>query len=373
MKQNLLNYFTLLLIVVSLVGLSSCNKEDATPKYELSGNVLNTTDHYVSNASVELIKEDGGVAMYSTSTNSNGEYSFDNVEIGTYKLNVNADGYNLTIIEVEITENTTQNIKILGSATISGTIINSQTGYGLSSAKVSFTVDQSATTGLNADLQVTTDYNGDYYIEYAPTGTFTCIIEADGFFVRKIENIVFSEGYNTVSEQTIVEEPEEGTLRIVLTWGVYPYDLDSHLTGPGETDRFHIYYSEQSYGNYVNLDVDDTDSYGPETISINGFYSGVYRYSVHNYSEQSSAGGSGIAQSPARVEIYDYSGLVESYTAPAFSGYGNTWRVFEINVSGTEANIYSINTYVQASDVDDLNVFKSGSDKKALNFDINKF
>jgi uncharacterized protein YfaP (DUF2135 family) len=373
MKQNLLNYFTLLLVVVSLVGLSSCNKEDATPKYELSGNVLNTTDHYISNASVELLKEDGGIAMYSTTTNSNGEYTFDNVEIGTYKLTVNAYGYNLTIIDVEITENTSQNIKILGSATISGTIINSQTGYGLSNAKVSFTVDQSATTGLNADLQVTTDYSGDYYIENAPTGTFTCIIEADGFFVRKIENIVFSVGYNTVPEQTIVEEPEAGAIRIILTWGIDPSDLDSHLTGPSATDRFHVYYSTESFGDDVNLDVDDTDSYGPETITINNFYTGVYRYSVHNYSDQSTLGGSEIAQSSTKVEIYDYNGLVESYTAPAFTGYGNTWRVFEINVTSTDANVYSINSYVQASSTSDTETFKNIEDKEFTSYNIKEW
>lgn len=373
MKKNLLNYFTLLLVVISLIGLSSCEREDATPKYELSGIVINTTDHNVSNASLELLKD--GAAMYSASTNNDGEYSFENVEVGTYELTVNADGYILSTYNVIIAENTTQNITILGSATISGTIINSQTGYGLSGAKVSFTVDQSATTGENAELQVTTDYNGDYYIDYAPTGTFTCIVEIEGYFIRKTENVVISEGYNTVAEQTIVEEPEEGTVRIVLTWGANPYDLDSHFTGPESNgERFHVYYSNKTdVDNYVNLDVDDTNSYGPETITINSFYSGIYRYSVHNYSDQSTAGGSGIAESPARVEIYDYSGLIDSYTAPVFSGSGNTWRVFEIYVSGTQANINPINSYVQATGSGDVNVFKSSSVKKPINFDINQF
>jgi hypothetical protein len=45
-----------------------------------------------------------------------------------------------------------------------------------------------------------------------------------------------------------------------------------------------------------------------------------------------------IAQSPAKVEIYDHTGQIKSYTAPAFSGNGNTWRVFEINVSGNISN-----------------------------------
>ena len=67
-------------------------------------------------------------------------------------------------------------------------------------------------------------------------------------------------------------------MRIVLNWGASPSDLDSHLVYPGN----HVYFSQKE-GTDANLDVDDTDSYGPETITIERKHSGErYVYAVHN-------------------------------------------------------------------------------------------
>lgn len=52
-------------------------------------------------------------------------------------------------------------------------------------------------------------------------------------------------------------------MRVVLSWGEKPFDLDSHLIFPGG----HIYFDSKE-GTDANLDVDDTDSYGPETVTI---------------------------------------------------------------------------------------------------------
>lgn len=52
-------------------------------------------------------------------------------------------------------------------------------------------------------------------------------------------------------------------LRVVLTWGQTPDDLDSHMIFPGNN----IYF-ENKTGTDAELDVDDTDSYGPETITL---------------------------------------------------------------------------------------------------------
>ena len=96
----------------------------------------------------------------------------------------------------------------------------------------------------------------------------------------------------------------ESSAIVKLTWGANPRDLDTHLTGPQEeTDtRFRVYYGNQdeTIGNVtINLDVDDTSSYGPEVLTIPSFVlPGRYRYGVHHYS------GSGtIFSSPTRVEL----------------------------------------------------------------------
>ena len=51
-------------------------------------------------------------------------------------------------------------------------------------------------------------------------------------------------------------------LRVVLTWGKTPDDLDSHMIFLATT------LLENKTGTDAELDVDDTDSYGPETITL---------------------------------------------------------------------------------------------------------
>ena len=120
----------------------------------------------------------------------------------------------------------------------------------------------------------------------------------------------------------------------------------------------------------VSLDVDDTYQYGPETTTISTVRAGMYRYSVHNYSTQSSAGAAGIASSPAKVEVYDSNGLVNTFIAPA-AGTGNTWRVFEMNVAGTTASITGINSYVTVTSYSDNTNFRG--DGKNTKFNTNDF
>ena len=66
--------------------------------------------------------------------------------------------------------------------------------------------------------------------------------------------------------------------RIVLEWGENPSDLDSHLWTPTGA---HIYYVTRGSLNsapFVNLDVDDVTSYGPETVTIRTLEAGTYTY-----------------------------------------------------------------------------------------------
>ena len=51
------------------------------------------------------------------------------------------------------------------------------------------------------------------------------------------------------------------------------------------------------------------------------------------------------------------------FNAPACSVSSNTWRVFEIVVSGTSATINPINEYVTADYSDDTDTFKSAENK----------
>lgn len=348
--------FVLMSFVILFAG---CSKDEESNTYSLTGQVKNVTDRLVKSGTVNLMA-DAAVA-YTTTIKTDGTYTFEGVKSGSYTLKVVAPGYDNFEEAVTVSANATKNAVIMGGSTIKGSIINSQTGQGLANAQLAFTFagtksgDAMAvdTTLAGADFVITTDASGYYELEGMAVGVFVVVIRSENFTTRVITNVVITVGIFEMPAVTIVENVAVGSIRVVLTWGLNPYDLDSHLTGPGsDGNRFHMYYSNQSpAGSDVNLDVDDQYSYGPETTTIEQFHNGMYRYSVFNYSEQGYDGGAEIFSSPTRVEIYDYTGLVKSYTAPAFTaGTGNTWRVFELNISGSTYSITDINTYLFADD-----------------------
>jgi hypothetical protein len=146
--------------------------------------------------------------------------------------------------------------------------------------------------------------------------------------------------------------------RVVLNWGTNPNDLDSHITGPPPTGttRFHIYYADANRSSGSSgptatnpslpfLDVDDTTSFGPETITINetALRAGVYRYSIHQF-----AGSSTICASAAEIRVNLYRGttLLRTFTPPSTGctgGTNNVWTVFTID--GATGNVTPVNTY----------------------------
>lgn len=127
-------------------------------------------------------------------------------------------------------------------------------------------------------------------------------------------------------------------MRIVLNWGKSPSDLDSHLSFPDN----HIFFSQKN-GNKANLDVDDTDSYGPETITIDKKKFGeVYHYFVHDYSNKQDLNATALSASNAKVFVYVGQSLVKTYYVPT-NKKGNVWNLFKINENG---EIEDINTII---------------------------
>lgn len=126
-------------------------------------------------------------------------------------------------------------------------------------------------------------------------------------------------------------------MRIVLNWGKYPSDLDSHLSFPGN----HIYFQHKK-GSLSNLDVDDTDSYGPETITIdNKKFGEVYHYFVHDYSNKEDLNSSELSASGAKVFVYVGQSLVKTYYIPK-NKKGNVWNLFKINENGEIIDINNV-------------------------------
>lgn len=118
-------------------------------------------------------------------------------------------------------------------------------------------------------------------------------------------------------------------MRIVLNWGAKPADLDSHLF----YTRNHVFYSNKT-GTDTLLDVDDTTSYGPETITIQRKRDGMrYAYAVHDFTDKSLPQTDGLSKSHAKVFVYIGQTLIKTYYVPK-NQHGNLWTVFAVTGDG---------------------------------------
>ena len=156
--------------------------------------------------------------------------------------------------------------------------------------------------------------------------------------------------------------PQNSAISIILTWGSTPGDLDAHLTGPllnGE--RFHMYFllAEDMFGSewpdYVTLDVDDDDGFGPETIIISQQIDGIYRFSVHDSQSSGNSNSTALSNSGAQVQVYKGSYLLDTFTVP-LNQTGNLWTVFEM--SGN--TITPVNVLTNEADEEEIQSVRDG-------------
>lgn len=156
--------------------------------------------------------------------------------------------------------------------------------------------------------------------------------------------IIKKEGYSALVTKCLCEgltyaisptmEDLDG-MRIVLSWDNSPEDLDSHLSYAG---GYVCYYEKES--SHANLDVDDTDGYGPETITITKKQQGKkYVYAVHNFTDREQINNSNLSNvSRAKVFIYIGNTLIKTYTMPS-GKKGNIWIPFLVDEMGNLVNV----------------------------------
>ncbi|MNW44020.1 Endoglucanase precursor [compost metagenome] len=193
--------------------------------------------------------------------------------------------------------------------------------------------------GLNAKEgevvgKVTTDADGHYFI-YLPAGIYTGELGGENTdYIKSYLIGVAATNVKNVNENfTAIGIPKESETRIVLTWGLNPKDLDSHLIGPGVSGgQFHTWFADKEYyvdgSKIVDLDWDDVTSYGPETTTIRQDVVGTYKFYVHNYSGESAMTASG-----AKIEVIrgtDWENPIV-FTVPA-GGSERYWIVFEFTI-----------------------------------------
>jgi len=228
----------------------------------------------------------------------------------------------------------------VGDAVVSGRIINAiDTKKPVPEARVRI---------VGTYLSTRTDEAGSFRIAGAPGGVVPIEVSAKGFTTERFERNLVA-GKTTSLRLPISPGMKEGQVRIVLTWGQQPKDLDAHLEGPlPEGKRFHISYQDKGdlkSQQFVSLDADAQDGEGPETITVLGVLPGTYRYYVHDYSDRNNPQSTALATSGAEVKVYQ-GGQSQTFRA-GHNMAGNLWDVCTIEVTPQGAAVNKVDKYQQ--------------------------
>ena len=260
--------------------------------------------------------------------------------VGTYNMVINFEGYveetvyHLVIDEDAVTYNILLNMvndSDLTEVLTKGYAVDAFDGSHIPNTKIEIYKGISNNTE-NKITEVQTDANGYYSVLLEP-GNYTAYASAEGYLSSKT-NILVVSSKNDMQDCALTPVLKEGEIRAVLTWGLTPWDLDSHLVGPTpEGDQFHIYFGNKNYEyqgtKYNNLDLDDTTSYGPETTSVYVGVNGTYTYYVHDFSNRNSSSSNALSLSGAEVKLY-IAGQEEPIIYNVPNQPGTLWKVFSI-------------------------------------------
>jgi hypothetical protein len=111
-------------------------------------------------------------------------------------------------------------------------------------------------------------------------------------------------------------------LLTILTWDVDNSDVDTHIYNNTEGTEVAYYSMSQSWG---DLDIDDTDGFGPETFTTTpGTAGNLYQIKAHYYSDH----GSGPTTATMRVVYYDAAaGITCDFSASQVMNSYDWWDV----------------------------------------------
>lgn len=287
---------------------------------------------------------DRSSAVGETTTDSAGNWTSPPLTPGTYDVRFeHPDRENTVLFGAEAVDGERRSVgrvplvpasEQVGTA--AGRVFNARNDSSIADATVELREGVRNTSGTVVDSAVT-DSTGAYRFAERAAGTYTITADAPDFAVGS--RTVVAVGGESVPDQGLALSPRgAGDVRIVLTWGETPEDLDAHLTGPDSAGgRFHVYWNNRGSldsNPYAALDRDDVTSFGPETITISRLRAGTYRYSVHDFTNRSASTDSpstALAESGAKVELFIEDTLAAEYFPP--SEDGTLWTVFEVRDS----------------------------------------
>ena len=310
---------------------------------EIDGKVSTQLDSQstspIENAKVKVLNYDSGAQLTEVNTNAQGDFAL-KVSEGKYILVISALGFKelSSVQEVGLDEiKYTEHLLLLdtsqsGVGKVSGTIVNAVNGKSVSDTSLKIRENWNNSEGEYYSEEIyRTNSSGKYEISNLPVGYYTVEATKDGYYVGYFNILVKSNNPSTDSNFSISPILPENQIRIVLRWGASPSDLDSHMIGVDPNNStYDVYYNSKVHrfnGEEVaNLDVDDTSSYGPETVTIvNPNVNFVY--AVHDFSNKSSSSSSAMSYSDATVTVFMGGRELEKFNIPV-DQVGTYWTVF---------------------------------------------
>ena len=219
-----------------------------------------------------------------------------------------------------------------------GKVVDSETGAFLAGAEVVLRENENGSPGAVVGQSVS-DIDGGFHFPAPGPGEYVLAASLAQYVAAESE-IDLASGDSSI-RRDIALSPilSPGEIRIVLTWGEHPADLEAHLTAPNpEGCRHHCFYWNKTIPG-ASLDLDDTRSYGPETVTISETATGTRRFYVHDFENRNSSTSRALAESGAEVAVYFGSGdPPRTFRVPDETG--TVWHVFDLD--GDDGTVVSV-------------------------------
>lgn len=232
------------------------------------------------------------------------------------------------------------------TGTVTGTVVDATSGTG---------VPALAVTDTAAAVTTSTSTTGSFTLANVPPGARTITFAGTGF-ATMTRSVTVTAGQTSALGTVSVSPSLTGNARrFVLSWGLNPSDLDFYMSAPDGKVAWYVNQDPEGNQSFF-LDFDVTDSYGPETMTVNAYQNGTYHLLVNDFTNGGgdTTGTTGYAPtelgtSGAIVQEYTSAGLVNTYPVPNCTGVNYWWNVLTLTTTNTTGpgTVALVNTCAQ--------------------------
>jgi len=298
-----------------------------------------------------------GTLVDSANSDADGNFTFLNLDYDDYLLVVDDPAFRKLDLYFTVETDTLVQLppvwlvpqEVITIGDIGGKVKDVLTGFDINLVDLDFKhgIDPPDAEPVVFTTQTSGTWNNYNYIANGlESGVYTAYASKSGYrserfhvYVLGAENIVPQNGF--LSPQLFGDE-----MRIVLTWGFLPADLDSHIWAPDPfgSSKVHLYYAllgAHPWGMWFDLDLDDTLHFGPETTTIRQWEPETYCFAVHDYTNRNLTFTDKMSNSGARVAVLTATDTTFFYVTP--NTLATVWEVFTID--GATKQLTPVNTY----------------------------